>query len=140
MVPEVHGMEKGFHASRAHRCSLSLGVPYALSFPWRTLGKSQINRWKEGRGVSPPLDPARNTTSNPTLTYTPLLRYLQMVITTVYKLIRSLAGKGTGNKRRGVISGDLSSASRAAAGSSAAGAQILGLAPFAHKKDFFRQT
>lgn len=57
-----------------------------------------------------------------------------MVITTVYKLIRSLAGKGTGNKRRRVISADLSSASRAAAGSSAAGALILGLASFRSQK------
>lgn len=53
-----------------------------------------------------------------------------MVITTVYKLIRPLAGKGTENKRRGVISADLSSATRAATGLSAAGALILGLAPF----------
>lgn len=43
-----------------------------------------------------------------------LLRSLQMVITTVYKLIRSFAGKGTGNERRGVISADLSAGSRAA--------------------------
>lgn len=59
-----------------------------------------------------------------------------MVITTVYKLIWPLAGKGTGNKRRGVISADLSSASRAAAGSAAAGALILGLAPFRSQKEF----
>lgn len=57
-----------------------------------------------------------------TPTYTPLLRSLRMVITTVYKLIRSVAGQGAGNRRRGVISADLSSARRAAAGSAAAGA------------------
>ncbi|XP_043745259.1 translation initiation factor IF-2-like [Cervus elaphus] len=38
-----------------------------------------------------------------------------MVITTVYKLIRSLAGRGAGNERLGVISADLSAGRRGAA-------------------------
>lgn len=108
--------------------------PFALSLSRRTAGKSRISRWKEGGG-SPSPDPAGNTASPPpTLTYTPLLRSLQMVITTVYKLIRPRAGEGTGNERRGVISADLSAARRAAAGSSAAGAVIYVSVPFAHKK------
>lgn len=131
-------MEKGFHTSRARRCSPSFGVPFTLSFPWRTSGKSQISRWKE-EGVTFPGPSLKYRFPTPTLAYTPLLRSLQMVITSVYKLIRSLAGKGTGNERRGVISADLSAGSRAAVGLSAAGAVIYVSLPFAHKKDFFRQ-
>lgn len=131
-------MEKGFHAGHPRRCSPSCGIPFALSFPWRTSGKYQISRWKE-EGVTFPGPSAKYRFPTPILTYTPLLRSLQMVITTVYKLIRSLASKGTGNERRGVISADLSAGSRAAAGSSAAGAVIYVSLPFSHKKDFFRQ-
>lgn len=62
-----------------------------------------------------------------------------MVITTVYKLIRSLAGREAGNERRGVISADLSAGRRGAAGLSSAGAVMYVSLPFTRKKDFFQQ-
>lgn len=127
-------MGRGFHASSARKCFPSLGVPFALTFPWRTSGKLQIRRWKEGAGVTS--GPSATARFPATPTYTPLLRSLRMVITTVYKLIWSPAGTGAGNKRRGVISADLSSARRAAAGSAAAAALIPSLAPFRSPGEF----
>lgn len=51
--------------------------------------------------------------STPNLSHTPLSGSLQMVITTVYKLIWCLAGQGLEMNTGGVISADLSAASRA---------------------------
>lgn len=137
LVQEVRRMKKCCPASRAQRCSPSFGVPFALSFPWGASGKSQISPWKEGGHLAWTQREIRLPHPHP---HTPLLRCLQMVITTVYKLTRSLAGRGTGSERRGVIGADLSAASRAAASSSAAGAVMYVSFPFAHGENFFRQT
>ena len=62
-------VERGFHASRARRCSPSLGVPFALNFPWRTSGKSQISRWQE-EGVTFPSPSEKYLFPTPPPSYT----------------------------------------------------------------------
>lgn len=119
----------------AHASAFRVWVSRSLSdFPGEfrvsfrnVVGKRGGHLWTQ-RDISLPSHPHIHTPS--------FFAPSERVITTVYKLIRSVAGEGSGNTRRGVISADLSSASRAAAGSAAAGALISSLAPFRSQGEF----